>query len=73
MARRARALGLGVMVGNMTGTSLAMAPAFVLGQVCDVVDLDGAVFLAEDRPHGVIYRDGMVDIGGGLWGGLMSC
>jgi L-alanine-DL-glutamate epimerase-like enolase superfamily enzyme len=73
MARRARALGLGVMVGNMTGTSLAMAPAFVLGQVCDVVDLDGAVFLAEDRPHGVIYRDGMVDIGGVLWGGLMSC
>ena len=29
MAREARQLGLGVMVGNMVGTSLAMAPAFV--------------------------------------------
>src|SRR5690606_4705702 len=43
MARRARELGRQVMVGNMAGTSLAMAPAFVLGQHCDVVDLDGAV------------------------------
>ena len=34
------------MVGNMVGTSLAMAPAFVLGQLCDVVDLDGPIFLA---------------------------
>ena len=33
------------MVGNMAGTSLAMAPAFVLGQLCDVVDLDGPMFL----------------------------
>ena len=41
MAREARRLGLGVMVGNMVGTSLAMAPSFVLGQLCDVVDLDG--------------------------------
>ena len=35
MAEEARRLGLGVMVGNMVGTSLAMAPAFVLGQLCD--------------------------------------
>ena len=46
MAREARQLGLGVMVGNMVGTSLAMAPAFVLGQLCDIVDLDGPIFLA---------------------------
>ena len=37
MAREARRLGLGVMVGNMVGTSLAMAPAFVLGQLCEIV------------------------------------
>ena len=37
------------MVGNMVGTSLAMAPAFVLGQLCDIVDLDGPTFLAADR------------------------
>ena len=70
MAKRARALGLGVMVGNMTGTSLAMAPAFVLGQLCDVVDLDGPVFLAADRTIGVRYRDGMVDIPAPFWGGV---
>ena len=46
MAAEARRLGLGVMVGNMVGTSLAMAPAFVLGQLCDIVDLDGPTFLA---------------------------
>jgi L-alanine-DL-glutamate epimerase-like enolase superfamily enzyme len=73
MARRARALGLGVMVGNMTGTSLAMAPAFVLGQLCDVVDLDGPVFLAEDRTPGMHYRDGMVDIPVPFWGGVAGC
>ena len=45
MATEARRLGLGVMVGNMVGTSLAMAPAFILGQLCDFVDLDGPTFL----------------------------
>ena len=53
---RRAALGLGVMVGNMVGTSLAMAPAFVLGQLCDYVDLDGPTFLAEDRTPSVTYR-----------------
>src|SRR3546814_4611989 len=43
MARRARELGKRVMVGNMCGTSLAAAPAFVLEQFCDVVDLDGPI------------------------------
>ena len=58
MAAEARRLGLGVMVGNMVGTSLAMAPAFVLGQLCDIVDLDGPTFLREDRVPAVEYRDG---------------
>ena len=48
------------MVGNMVGTSLAMAPAFVLGQLCDIVDLDGPTFLAEDRTPGVVYADGTI-------------
>lgn len=68
MARRARDLGLQVMVGNMAGTSLAMAPAFVIGQYCDVVDLDGPVFLARDRTPGVVYRDGYIDCPAGIWG-----
>jgi len=70
MARRARALGKQVMVGNMAGSSLAMAPAFVLGQLCDVVDLDGPLFLAEDRVPSVRYQDGHVDCPPGIWGRL---
>jgi L-alanine-DL-glutamate epimerase-like enolase superfamily enzyme len=68
MAAEARRLGLGVMVGNMVGTSLAMAPAFVLGQGCDIVDLDGPTFLAEDREPSVTYADGMITAGPEVWG-----
>ena len=68
MAAEARKLGLGVMVGNMVGTSLAMAPAFVLGQGCDIVDLDGPTFLAEDRTPSVIYAGGMITAGPEVWG-----
>jgi L-alanine-DL-glutamate epimerase-like enolase superfamily enzyme len=72
MARRAKTLGLKVMVGNMTGTSLAMAPAFVLGQLCDVVDLDGPMLLSEDRRPGVAYTDGRIGIPKAFWGGVVS-
>jgi L-Ala-D/L-Glu epimerase len=68
MAQEARRLGLKVMVGNMVGTSLAMAPAFVLGQLCDVVDLDGPIFLARDRSPGMIYTDGKAWCGDDVWG-----
>lgn len=68
MAAEARRLGLGVMVGCMVGTSLAMAPAFVLGQTCDVVDLDGPTFLAGDRAPSVIYSDGTIWAGAEVWG-----
>jgi L-Ala-D/L-Glu epimerase len=68
MAREARRLGLKVMVGNMVGTSLAMAPAFVLGQLCDVVDLDGPIFLANDRTPGMTYVNGMAWSGDDVWG-----
>ncbi len=68
MAAEARRLGLGVMVGNMVGTSLAMAPAFVLGQGCDIVDLDGPTFLAEDRKPSVHYEAGMITAGPEVWG-----
>jgi L-Ala-D/L-Glu epimerase len=70
MAHRARELGLEPMVGNMIGTSLAMAPAFVVGQLCEVVDLDGPVFLKSDRAPHVIYDNGLINSPSGLWGGL---
>ena len=68
MAAEARRLGLGVMVGNMVGTSLAMAPAFILGQLCDYVDLDGPTFLKEDRVPGVDYRGGQIWCPDEVWG-----
>ena len=69
MAHEARRLGLKVMVGNMVGSSLAMAPAFVLGQLCDVVDLDGPIFLAHDRTPSITYAEGNVWSGEEVWGG----
>jgi L-Ala-D/L-Glu epimerase len=68
IAQRARLLGLGVMVGNMVGSSLAMAPAFLVGQLCDVVDLDGPTFLAADRTPGIRYADGLIHCGPEVWG-----
>jgi len=68
MAHKARELGLGVMVGNMVGTSLAMAPGFILGQLCDVVDLDGPIFLSHDRTPSAIYADGKIRCGEEIWG-----
>ena len=72
MAAKARRLGLGVMVGTMVGTSLATGPGFVLGQVCDLVDLDGPTFLAKDRVPSVVYRDGTVWAGEDVWGAPAS-
>jgi L-Ala-D/L-Glu epimerase len=68
MARQAKALGLGVMVGNMFGTSLAMAPACIVGQVCDIVDLDGPIFLTADRSSLPRYNNGCIEYPSELWG-----
>ena len=69
IAKASREAGLQVMVGNMVGTSLAMAPAFVLAQLCDFVDLDGPTFLAQDREPSVTYSDGTIWAGDDIWGG----
>ncbi|WP_062227820.1 N-acetyl-D-Glu racemase DgcA [Aureimonas frigidaquae] len=58
--REARRLGFGVMVGCMVGTSLAMAPAVLLAQSADLVDLDGPLLLARDRPNGLSYTSSLV-------------
>jgi len=69
MAGTANKLGLDVMVGNMIGTSLAMAPAILVGQLCKVpVDLDGPLFLSRDREHPVEYVDGFISSPEPLWG-----
>jgi L-alanine-DL-glutamate epimerase-like enolase superfamily enzyme len=51
--------GLAVMIGCMVCTSLAIAPALLLAGCAQVVDLDGPLLLARDRPHGLRY-DGSV-------------
>ncbi len=68
MAAEARRLGLGVMVGNMVGTSLAMAPAFLLGQLCDLADLDGTIFITQDRTPTVTFENGRVSYPDNGWG-----
>ena len=49
--------GFGIMVGCMVGTSLAMAPAVVVAQEAEVVDLDGPLLLAEDREAPLVYDE----------------
>jgi L-alanine-DL-glutamate epimerase-like enolase superfamily enzyme len=48
--------GLRIMVGCMLGTSLAMAPAFLLAALAEHVDLDGPLMLGADRPGGMRYE-----------------
>jgi L-alanine-DL-glutamate epimerase-like enolase superfamily enzyme len=68
MAAEARRLGFGVMVGNMVGTSLAMAPAWILGQVCDLADLDGTLFIQRDRTPAMRFEQGRVSYPDNGWG-----
>jgi L-Ala-D/L-Glu epimerase len=65
----ARAAGFRVMVGCMVGTSLAMAPAVLVAQGAEVVDLDGPLLLAEDRAHPLRYdAQGVHPPEPALWG-----
>ena len=56
LAEAAREFGLGVMVGCMLGTSLAMAPATLLGSFARFVDLDGPLLLDKDRENGIYFN-----------------
>lgn len=68
MARAARHLGKQLMVGNMGGSVLAMAPGFVLGQLCDIVDLDGPYSHADASSADQIYREGRIFVPESMWG-----
>ncbi|WPE20421.1 N-acetyl-D-Glu racemase DgcA [Shinella zoogloeoides] len=56
LRQAARDHGLKIMVGCMVGTSLGMAPAVLLAQGADFVDLDGPLLLARDREPGLHYE-----------------
>ena len=51
-------------------TSLGAAPAYVLGTLCDFVDLDGPALLLDDRAHAMHYAEGHLHcFTPDLWGG----
>ena len=60
LANAARQKGVSIMMGCMIGTSLGMAPAFLLGAYARLVDLDGPLLLAKDREPGIEYSAGFV-------------
>ena len=68
LAHEAQALGLGVMVGCMVSTSLAVAPALLLAGFARVVDLDGPLLLARDRTPALRYEDDHVSFNSAVWG-----
>ena len=61
LAKAAKQKGCKLMVGNMVGTSLSMAPSFVLAQLCDFVDIDGPLLLKYDQPFALKYANGVVN------------
>lgn len=69
MCREARRLGFKLMVGCNCGTSLAMAPAFLVASFCEFVDLDGPLHMRDDRSPPISYADGYLHApDAALWG-----
>lgn len=65
----ARNMGFKVMAGCMVGSSLAMAPMMTLESLCDIIDLDGPLLLANDIDGGLKYEDATVfPPNAALWG-----
>lgn len=67
LRQAARERGFRVMVGCMLGTSLGIAPAALVAQGADWIDLDGALLLARDRDGALALADGLLQPGS-LWG-----
>lgn len=55
LAAAAEQRGFGLMVGCMLATGLAMAPAYVIASLCDVVDLDAPLIVKDPALRGVIH------------------
>ncbi|MBG1233025.1 N-acetyl-D-Glu racemase DgcA [Aestuariivirga litoralis] len=69
MAKAARAQDFKIMVGCMLATSLAMAPAFLVAQLADYVDLDGPLWMKKDREPAISYAKGVMQAPvTALWG-----
>ena len=57
LVQAAQQRGMQLMIGNMAGTSLSMAPSYVIGQYCQFVDIDGPLLLSEDVDNGLDYSE----------------
>jgi L-alanine-DL-glutamate epimerase-like enolase superfamily enzyme len=69
LVTKAEDMGFELMVGNMLGSSLAMAPSFVIAQRCRYVDIDGPLLQAEDCDNAMHYEHGRVQVfTPALWG-----
>lgn len=69
LAEAAKKNDFGIMVGCMNGTSLAMAPAMIIGAMADYCDLDGPLLLEKDRVPGLYYENSLVHLpSADLWG-----
>lgn len=65
----ARAAGFQIMVGCMVGSSLAMAPAHLVAQGAEIIDLDGPLLLAKDREPAIHYDGSIMHAADrALWG-----
>jgi L-alanine-DL-glutamate epimerase-like enolase superfamily enzyme len=69
LARATRARGLGLMTGCMVSSSLSIAPALFIAALSDFADLDGPLWLREDRDGGVRDEGGvLLPPAPGFWG-----
>lgn len=69
LAKNAKAQGFEIMIGCMVGSSLAMAPAYLLHPFAGYIDLDGPIFLKEDRANGFTFNNGQMSaLDTNLWG-----
>jgi L-alanine-DL-glutamate epimerase-like enolase superfamily enzyme len=69
LAHAAKHEGFRIMVGCMLATSLAMAPAMLVAQFAEWVDLDGPLLLARDRDPGIRFAGSRMDPApAALWG-----
>jgi L-Ala-D/L-Glu epimerase / N-acetyl-D-glutamate racemase len=69
LAQEVKSRGLDLLVSNMGGTSLGMAPAFVVAQLCRYVELDGQLLLKHDRLAGLQCHGGRLEVPDArLWG-----